>query len=60
MPVMPTVTTSASQVPETTVRIARIPVALWTRIRLLAVARNLKVWEVVVDALERYVDQEEA
>ena len=38
--------------------IRNVPLALWRRVRLLAIQRNVAVSKIIVEALERYLETE--
>ena len=40
------------------VSIRNVPLALWRRVRVLAIERNVAVSRVIIAALERYLDTE--
>ena len=38
--------------------IRNVPLALWRRVRVLAIKRNVAVSKIIVEALERYLETE--
>ena len=41
------------------ISIRNVPLALWRRVRVVAIQRNVVVSKVIVEALERYLETED-